>query len=558
MSQLEPAQQTFTPQERRITMIGVLLVFLLSALDNTIVSTAMPRIAAHLQGLNLYAWVTTAYMLSSTVTVPIYGKLGDIYGRKPVLIVGMIIFLVGSGLCGLSGEFGPLPILGGGMTQLIVFRAIQGLGGGALFTTAFAIIADLYPPRERGKFAGLFGSVFGLASILGPVIGGFLTDFGNTTIFGLAVAGWRWIFYVNLPVSAVALFMIIAKMPQLTNRSPGKIDFLGAGLLVVAFVPLLLALSLGGHTYPWGSPPVLGLFAVAALGLIGFLAVEAKVENPILSLSLFRNRVFTTANAANIAINVAFMGGVTFLPLYMQLGQGVAATTSGLSMLPMMLGMIAASTVSGQAITKTGKYKPFMIFGAAMMTVALFLISRVTAHTTSLDLAWRMLLLGFGLGPSMSTFNIAIQNALPRNQVGVATSATQFFRQIGGTVGVAVFGAILTRNLAAYAPRLPATANSPAHVMDLSDLQRMAVGAAGDAAPVASASAPVVVDQAVRDVVVHAITGLFTVGMAIGVVALLLVLLIPVLPLENRRGPAPPPAGVEGAAEGLAEGEAKA
>jgi MFS family permease len=295
------------------------------------------------------------------------------------------------------------------------------------------------------------------------------------------------------------------------------------------------------------------------VGLAAFLAVEARVENPILSLDLFKNRVFATANAANFAINIAFMGSVTFLPLYMQLGQGVAATTSGLSMVPMMVGLIAASTVSGHAITRTGQYKPFMIGGTIMLSVALFLISRVTAQTSTWDLAWRMLLMGFGLGPSMSTFNIAIQNAVPRNQIGVSTSATQFFRQIGGTVGVAIFGTLLTHNLAADAARLPSAAGAPAHAMDLSDLQRLAVGSTGEAASTtAHASAPVVVDVAVREVVVHAITGLFAVGMMVAIAAFLLVLLIPVLPLEARRGPPPPPAGVEGAAEGLAEGEAKA
>jgi EmrB/QacA subfamily drug resistance transporter len=551
------AQQTFTRDERRITMVGVLLVFLLGALDNTIVSTAMPRIVAQLQGLNLYAWVTTAYMLSSTVMVPIYGKLGDIYGRKAILLTGILIFLVGSALCGLAGEFGPLPILGGGMTQLIVFRGLQGLGGGALFTSAFAIIADLYPPRERAKFAGMFGGVFGLASILGPVIGGFLTDLGVTHVGGVAVAGWRWIFYVNLPVSALALFMIVAKMPRLTHRNPGRIDFAGAILLVVTFVPLLLALSSGGRDYGWGSPQILGLLAVSAVGLIAFLWTESVVANPILSLGLFRNRVFSHANAANFVVNMAFMGSLTFMPLFMQLGQGRAATTSGLAMLPLMVGMIASSTACGQLITRTGKYKPFMVAGAVLIVLGLFLISRMGPDTTTADLAWRVLVLGVGLGPSMGTFNIAIQNAVGRHQIGVATSSTQFFRQIGGTVGVALFGAILTHNLATEAARVPAVPGAQVHVMDLSDLQRLAVGSTADApsTSIAHAATPTQVSVEVREVVVHAITGLFLVGMGVAVLALGLVLLIPALPLEHRRGPPPPPAAVEGASEGLAEAE---
>ena len=544
MTAAEHAPQTFTADERRITMIGVMLVFLLSALDQTIVSTAMPRIVSQLQGLNLYAWVTTAYMLASTVMVPIYGKLNDLYGRKPVLVAGVSIFVVGSALCGLAGEFGRLPVLGGGMTQLIVFRAIQGLGGGALFTSAFAIIADLYPPRERAKFAGLFGSVFGLASILGPVIGGFFTDLGTTHVLGLPVAGWRWVFYVNLPVSAVALFMVVARMPVLTHRAPGKIDFLGAALLLATFVPLLLALSWGGREYGWASPTILGLLIGSGASLAAFLWAESVVEHPILSLDLFKNRVFATANAASFVSSMAFMGSVTFLPLYMQLGQGVAATVSGLSMLPMMVGMIGSSTVCGQILSRTGKYKPILLAGSALMIIGLLLVSRVNAQTTSLDLGWRVLLMGIGLGPTMSTFNIAVQNAVARSQIGVATSSSQFFRQIGGTVGIALFGAVMTHNLAVGAARAPEAQGAPAHVMDLAELQKLAVGRAVDA-PAAPAAAPAAqLDLQVRKVVAKAVTGVFVIAVGVAGLALLLITLIPALPMDRHHPkPAGPPEG---------------
>ena len=279
----------FTPTERRITLIGVLIVFLLSALDQTIVATAMPVIISQLQGLALYSWVTTAYLLSSTVMVPIWGKLGDLYGRKPILIWGIGLFLFGSWLSGLAGEFGNLPLLGSGMVQLIFFRAIQGLGGGALFTTAFAIIADLFPPRERGKFSGIFGSVFGLASAIGPLLGGYFTDHGTVTIAGHVVAGWRWVFYLNLPVGMIALFMVIVKMPKLSHAAKGKIDYLGAILIVAACVPLLLGLTLGGQTYPWTSPQVLGLFAPFAAATCLFVFVEARGQGiPFFILSFSR------------------------------------------------------------------------------------------------------------------------------------------------------------------------------------------------------------------------------------------------------------------------------
>jgi EmrB/QacA subfamily drug resistance transporter len=502
----------------------------------------MPRIVAQLQGLNLYAWVTTAYMLSSTVMVPIYGKLNDIYGRKSVLISGVLIFLSGSVLCGLSGEFGRLPILGGGMTQLIVFRGLQGLGGGALFTSAFAIIADLYPPRERAKFAGMFGGVFGLASIIGPVIGGFFTDLGTTYLFGMPVAGWRWVFYVNLPVSAVALFMIVSKMPPLLHRQPGKIDLLGAGLIVATFVPLLLALSWGGRDHPWDSPLVVGLLALSAVALVAFVLVELRVANPILSMGLFRNRVFSTANAANFVTSMAFMGSLTFLPLFLQLGQGVKATTSGIAMLPLMIGMIVSSTLCGQVINRTGKYKPVMLGGSVLIMTGLFLVSRLGPGSGPLDVSWRVLIMGIGLGPSMGTFNIVVQNAVSRNQMGVATSSTQFFRQIGGTVGVAIFGAVLTTALASEAAKLPPQTGGPAHVMTLSDLQRLAIGGAGEA-PTSSAAhviTPTKVDPAARAVIVRAITRLFTVAIGVAACAFALLVVLPEIPLEHRsRGPSP-------------------
>jgi MFS family permease len=297
--------QNFTDAERRITLIGIMIVFLLSALDQTIVSTAMPRIAAQLQGLSLYAWVTTAYLLSSTVMVPIYGKLSDLYGRKAVMLSGVAIFTLGSMLCGMAGEFGDMPILGGGMVQLIVFRAVQGLGGGALFISAFSIIADMFSPRERGKFAGIFGSVFGLASIIGPVVGGFFTQLGTLHFGAVALQGWRWIFYINLPWSLLSLFMIAVKMPALTHRIPGKIDWIGAALIVITFVPLLLALSWAGKDYAWGSPRIVGLLSITVVGLIAFIAVEAKVSHPILSLRLFRNRTFSLANGSSFVVFIA-------------------------------------------------------------------------------------------------------------------------------------------------------------------------------------------------------------------------------------------------------------
>lgn len=518
---------TFTEAERKITLAGIAIVFLLSALDQTIVSTAMPRIISELHGLALYSWVTTAYLLTSTVMVPIWGKLGDLHGRKPVLLAGIGIFLLGSWLAGLAGEFGDLPLLGGGMTQLIVFRALQGIGGGALFTTAFAIIAELYPPRERGKISGLFGAVFGLSSAIGPLIGGYFTDHGTVNLFGQTVAGWRWVFYLNLPLSMLSLFMIIFKMPRMSHSAKGKIDFIGAGLLIATFTPLLLALTFGGHNYRWTSPVVLGFFAASAVGLGLYILAEGRAKDPILPLKLFGNRVFTTANLAGFLLSMAFMGALTFLPFFMQIGQGVRATTSGLSTLPLMGGLMLSAIVSGRLVTRTGKYKPLMLAGVAVTFLGLFLLSQMHAGTTRLDLAWRMAILGLGLGPGQSLFALAIQNAMPLNQLGVVTSANQFFRQIGATMGVALFGSLLTHNLN---QRLGEIAPG----LDVNALHGMAAQAGVGAAPILPEPVKVLISTAVTDV--------FTVSLIVVAAALAATLLIPQLPM--RAAPATKAAAV--------------
>ena len=523
----------FTPAERRITLIGVMIVFLLSALDQTIVATAMPTIISQLHGLNLYSWVTTSYLLSSTVMVPIWGKLGDLHGRKAILIWGIGLFLAGSYLSGLAGEFGDLPLLGGGMVQLIVFRAIQGLGGGALFTTAFAIIADLFPPRERGKFAGLFGSVFGLASAIGPLIGGYFTDHGTVTLFGHVVAGWRWVFYLNLPTGLVALFMVVARMPKLSHASKGEVDYLGAALIVTAGVTLLLALTFGGQKYPWGSPQVLGLFAGFAIATGLLIVVERRVPEPMLHLELFRNKVFTWANIAGFFSSMSFLSVVSFLPLLMQLGQGVAATSSGLTTLPLMAGLIVAATVAGRTVSKTGRYKIFMIGGCVTVLVAILLLSQINRGTSLPNLAWRMALLGLGLGPLQSLFGIAVQNAVGREKIGVVTSANQFFRQIGSTVGVAIFGTFLTNEMnAKLAVWAQATGRPP---LDLSQLR-------GLSAQAQSHTAALNLPDPIRDIIVGSVTHVVLLSAVIVIVALGATLMIPELPMASRT-PAPPSPG---------------
>lgn len=467
-----------TPAEKRLTLAALAVVVLLSALDQTVVSTAMPRIIEQLQGLSMYAWVTTAYMLTSTVSVPIYGKLSDQYGRKGILILGVVLFLAGSALCGLSGEFGALPLLGGGMMQLIVCRAIQGLGAGALMTVSFAIMADLYPPRERGRLFGVFGSVFGIATVVGPFIGGFLTDHGTFMLAGHEVAGWRWVFYVNLPLGLLALFMIMYRMPVLRHGVGGRIDYLGAVLVVLTAATLLLGLTLGGTSYPWDSPHILGLFGVGAVSLVIFLWIETHAVHPILPLHLFRVHAFRVAALASFVMSTAFLGVVMFMPLYMQVVQGINATQSGFALFPLMGGLIVSSIVCGRLVTRTGRYKPFMIAGGVVLIGGVIALTGIGPDTTSLDLAWRLAITGVGLGPAQTLFSLVIQNSAPPTEIGVATSMGQFSRQMGATVGVAIFGTFLTHGLTEELPKhVPMLPGASEQRIDLAHAQSQAMNA---------------------------------------------------------------------------------
>lgn len=464
-----PHRREPTPEEKRLTFWALMIVFLLSALDQTIVSTAMPTIIQQLNGLELYAWVTTSYLLASTVMVPIWGKLGDLYGRKPILIIGILIFVGGSWLCGLAGEFGELPALGDGMMQLIIFRGIQGVGGGALFTTAFATIADLFPPRERGKYAGMFGAVFGLASVVGPIVGGYFTDHGSVDIAGLHIAGWRWCFYINLPTSAIALLMIWFKMPSLHHAGGGKIDWFGGIFVVLSIGALMLALTWGNER-GWTHPDILLLFGFSLATGIVFILIERVAPEPILPLELFKIPAFSTTTLASFIIAMSFMGTIVYLPLYLQLGLGFQATNSGLLLLPLMAGLIASATLSGRYVTRTGKYKGMMFAGAAIQFAGIVLMSQLGAAAHQWDVIWRLFVVGVGLGPSQSLFNMVSQSAAPVRQIGVATSTTMFLRQCGGMIGVSIFGAMLLSKITESIGKV-----MPGVKVDIGEMQRMAM-----------------------------------------------------------------------------------
>ncbi len=434
-----PAEQDintpqFTRRETIFTMVAVLLVMLLASLDQTIVGTAMPRIITDLQGFDRYTWVTTAYLLTSTVMIPIYGKLSDLFGRKPIFLIGVVIFLLGSAASGASQT----------MNQLIIFRAFQGVGAAALLPIAIAVIGDLFAPRERGKWQGLTGAVFGLSSILGPTAGGWITD--NAT--------WRWVFYVNLPIGIIALLVLIFLMPTLRSKNTGKvrIDYLGALLLIAGTVPLMLGFTLAGSTYDWLSWQIISLFSAAIVFATLFVIYEARLERrneqPIIDPSLFKNRIFSVSVLITMITSMGMFGSILFLPLYAQGVLGISATNSGLLLTPLMGGLIFSSIVSGQLVSRFGKYKWIAFVGMAITIGGSLLLQRLGVNSTNTDMVIAMIVLGLGLGFSMSLYTVIVQNALP-NKIGQATSGLTFFRSIGSTIAVAAMGSLLT---SAYVP----------------------------------------------------------------------------------------------------------
>ena len=418
-------------------IIGALmLAMLLSALDQTIVATALPTIAGDLGGLNHLSWVVTAYLITSTISTPLWGKLGDLYGRKKLFQISIVIFLVGSALSGLSQN----------MTQLIAFRALQGIGGGGLIVGSQSIIGDVVSPRERGKFQGYFGAVFGLASIAGPLLGGFFTD----------SLSWRWVFYINVPIGILALSAIAAVLHLPKTSKSHKIDYLGTTLMGTAVTGLILVTTWGGTTYPWFSPTIIGTTVAGLFLLVLFLFVESRAVEPLVPLHLFKNSVFSVTSGLGFIVGFAMFGAIIYLPTYLQTVFGSSPTASGLELLPLMVGLVGTSIASGQLITRRGKYKVFPIFGTALVVVAMYLLSLMTVSTSLFQASIFMLILGLGIGGVMQVLVIVVQNAVPYEHLGTATSTATFFRSIGGSFGVAIFGAIfnaqLSKNLRNYLP----------------------------------------------------------------------------------------------------------
>jgi EmrB/QacA subfamily drug resistance transporter len=510
-------------RKKIVIMLAVMSALLFVALNQTIIGTALPKIVAALGGYQYFNWVFTIFMLISSVTAILSGKLSDIYGRKPFLLLGILIFSAGSFLCGLSAS----------IMHLIIFRGIQGFGGGLIMSSAFTVVGDLFPPRERGRWQGLMGASFGLASVLGPTLGGYIADH----------ADWHWIFWIFLPVG-VAAFLLIWKLFPAVEKKPGEtVDYFGSLFLTVTLITMLLAFSWAGEKYAWSSAQILGLFAVSAAALAVFIAVEHRGKSPIMPLSLFKNSIFSISNAAGFLLGIGMFGTIMYMPFFIQGVFGGSATESGFIMMPMTLSMVLSSTLAGQRIAKSGKYKNLGIAGLAVMALGLLSLYLMDINTTAAVMIGNMIITGIGLGITFPVFTLTVQNAVDHHILGVATAANMLFRQMGGTIGVALMGTVLNHRLSARmaaegggaAPEVPpefaapfAQLANPRTLMDSARLDAIRQSLPADQQPA--------FDQLIallREALDYALSGVFMFGVIVLVLAIALTLLLKELPLRS-------------------------
>jgi EmrB/QacA subfamily drug resistance transporter len=507
MEDNEPSE-ILTHSEIMVVMSALMLVLMLAALDQTIVSTALPRIATLLHGLNKISWVATAYLLTSAVTTPIYGKISDLYGRKKIFQFAIVIFLTGSALCGISQT----------MNELIAARALQGIGAGGLISLVLAIIGDVVTPRQRGKYMGYFVGVFGVASVIGPLLGGFLTD----------SLSWRWVFYVNLPLGILALIAVASRLHLPVLKREHKIDYTGAVLLSTSSVSFLLATVWGGTTYAWGSGQIIGLFIAGIVAALLFIYNESRASEPIIPLKLFKNDIFAVSSLLSLLAGIVMFAAILYIPLYQQVVRGYSPTKSGLMMIPLVLGLLVASVVSGRLTSKLGKYRMFPIFGTLVVALGLWLLTHISLQTTELTLGLWLVVLGIGIGSFMQIMTLAVQNSVDHRDLGTATSSATFFRSLGSSFGGAIFGSILISKLTHYlSVALPHSSISSRSL--IANIQSGGANAKTSISPQ--------VNLVVHEAFVKAFHDMFYLAVPVALLAFIVALFLREVPLRSTHGP---------------------